>query len=202
MDKPSVFFRTPQEHLNNMWKKGNGLPQSPLPGHVRVHLYVGWSEGCDETEFIMSHAAIKGDFPLEPSGHLSLSHVKSKWGLENCAAIDPTRCMKFDSSNPDYLSPLAIRVLTDKSGVLKLFEPKPSDETIAMREIRMHLIQKYDDAMFRFKEATIGRLSDVLGVAATAVLLMFILLLVSAALGYHFLHTQRWLVHAIVAGSW
>ncbi|KAF9235261.1 hypothetical protein BU15DRAFT_51560 [Melanogaster broomeanus] len=165
--KPSIFFRTPQEHLNNMWKNGERLPQSPPPRHVRVHLYVGWREGCDETEYFMSHAALKGDFPLEPSGYLSLARVKSKWGLENCAAIDPTRRMKFDSSKPDYLSPLAIKVLTDNSGVLKLFEPKPSNDTIAMREMRMQFVQKYDNAVFRFKEAAIGRLSDVLGVAVT-----------------------------------
>ncbi|KAF9222429.1 hypothetical protein BS17DRAFT_783699 [Gyrodon lividus] len=199
---PSIFFRTPQEHLNNAWKKGKGLPESPPPGHVRVHLYVGWSEGCDETEFLMSHTALKGDFPVEPSGYLSLARVKSKWGLENCAAIDPARRMMFDSSNPNYLSPLAIRVLTDNSGVLKLFEPKPSDDTIAMREVRMHLIQKHDDAVFRFKEATIGRLSDVLGLVATAVLLTFIAFSVPAALGYYLLNSQQWLAHVMVARSW
>lgn len=53
--------------------------------HVRVHLYLGWKPGCDETEFVMRHSALVGDFPLDRSGHLSLARVKSKWALRGCA---------------------------------------------------------------------------------------------------------------------
>ena len=53
--------------------------------HVRVHLYLGWHPGCDETEFVMRHSALVGDFPLDRSGRLALSRVKAKWGLRGCA---------------------------------------------------------------------------------------------------------------------
>ena len=53
--------------------------------HVRVHLYVGWKPGCDETEFVMRHSALVGDFPLDRSGCLSLARVNSKWALHGCA---------------------------------------------------------------------------------------------------------------------
>ncbi|KAH0828118.1 aspartic peptidase domain-containing protein [Lanmaoa asiatica] len=126
----ALFYRTPQEHLNEMWKIIKTLPLSPPPRHVRVHVYLGWEPGCDETEFVMRHSALVADFPLERSGRLALAHVKSKWALHGCAPIDPCRRARFDTVHPEYISPLAIRVLTETEGVLKLFEPTPSDGTI------------------------------------------------------------------------
>lgn len=35
--------------------------------------------------------------------------------------IDPCRRVQFDTAHPEYISPLAIRVLTENEGVLKLF---------------------------------------------------------------------------------
>lgn len=51
--------------------------------------------------------------------------------------------MAFKSADSDYLSPIAIGVLADENGVLKLFEPRPSDATIAMREKRMQYVRQY-----------------------------------------------------------
>ena len=102
----ALFCPTPQEHLNEMWKIIKKLPPSPPPRcvrvrvlravpvptvlvhdnrHVRVHLFLGWHPGCDETEFVMRHSALVGDFPLDRSGRLALSRVKAKWGLRGCA---------------------------------------------------------------------------------------------------------------------
>ncbi|KAG1716468.1 hypothetical protein ID866_672 [Astraeus odoratus] len=53
--------------------------------------------------------------------------------------------MGFKAANTDYLSPLAVQVLADEDGVLKLFEPKPSEATLAMREKRMHYVRKYQE---------------------------------------------------------
>lgn len=51
--------------------------------------------------------------------------------------------MAFKSADSDYLSPIAIGVLAGENGVLKLFEPRPSDATIAMREKRMQYVRRY-----------------------------------------------------------
>ncbi|KAG8214187.1 hypothetical protein J3R82DRAFT_10976 [Butyriboletus roseoflavus] len=117
----ALFYRTPREHLNGMWKIIKKLPPSPPPRHVRVHVYLGWKPGCDETEFVMRHSALVADFPLDRSGRLALARVKSKWALQGCVPIDPCRRVKFDTIHPGYISPLAIRVLTESEGVLKLF---------------------------------------------------------------------------------
>jgi hypothetical protein len=165
----ALFYPTPQEHLNGMWKIIKKLPPSPPPRcvhvlpflyrhrhprpcttytpsrHVRVHLYLGWHPGCDETEFVMRHSALVSDFPLDRSGRLALSRVTAKWALHGCAVsppswacvvartlcstwdcwglqpIDACRRAKFDTVHPEYISPLAIRVLTETEGVLKLF---------------------------------------------------------------------------------
>ncbi|KAN0091470.1 hypothetical protein V8E55_005036 [Tylopilus felleus] len=197
----ALFYRTPQEHLNGMWKIIKKLPPSPPPRHVRVHLYVGWKPGCDETEFVMRHSALVGDFPLDRSGCLSLARVNSKWALHGCAPIDPCRRAKFDTAHPEYISPLALRVLTETEGVLKLFEPTPSEVTIATRDLRLRLVIAYDNFLSSLHEATLGRLADTIGLLTTAILLTMVMLGVPAALGWYFLSTQPWLAYVVVALS-
>ncbi|KAF8554784.1 acid protease [Imleria badia] len=183
----ALFHPTPQEYLNGMWKRVKKLPPSPPPRHVRVHVYLGWQPGCDETEFVMRHSALVGDFPLDRAGRLALARVRAKWALRGCAPIDPCRRAKFDTAHPEYISPLAIRVLTETEGVLKLFEPTPSEGTIAMREFRLWLVTAYDNLMSSLHEATLGWLVETIGLLTTTILLTMVTLGVPAALGWYFL---------------
>ncbi|KAF8444968.1 hypothetical protein L210DRAFT_3531622 [Boletus edulis BED1] len=197
----ALLYPTPQEYLNGMWKFVKTLPPDAPPKHVRVHVYLGWTHGCDETEFVMRHSALVGDFPLDRAGRLSLARVKAKWALRGCAPIDPCRRAKFDTVHPEYISPLAIRVLTETEGVLKLFEPTPSEGTIATRNLRLQLVTAYDNFLSALHEATLGWLADTIGLLTTAVLLTMVVLGVPAALGWYFLGTQRWLAYIVVAAS-
>ncbi|KAI5986883.1 hypothetical protein EDD15DRAFT_2372955 [Pisolithus albus] len=140
---PSIFCRTPQEHLECQWRKNIQLPRTPPERHVRVYLFLEWKEGCDDKELLDGLLYLKADVPLEPTGKLSLLRIREMWGLENCIPIDQCRRMAFKSADSDYLSPIAIGVLADENGVLKLFEPRPSDATIAMREKRMQYVRQY-----------------------------------------------------------
>ncbi|KAL4079306.1 hypothetical protein J3A83DRAFT_4075156, partial [Scleroderma citrinum] len=141
---PSIFFRTPQEHLESQWRKGIQLPPTPPERHARVYVFLDWKEGSDDKELIQNLLYLQADVPFEPSGNLSLVRIRSMWGLEKCNPIDHHRRIAFRAANQDYLSPLAVQVLADKDGVLKLYEPKPSETTIAMREQRMHYVRKYE----------------------------------------------------------
>ncbi|KAI9571568.1 hypothetical protein HD554DRAFT_2036517 [Boletus coccyginus] len=206
----ALFHPTPQEYLNGMWKIVKKLPPNPPPRHVRVHVYLGWRPGCDETEFVMRHSALVGDFPLDRFGRLSLSRVKAKWALRGCAVgvfftsfqpIDPCRRTKFEPVHPEYISPLAIRVLTETEGVLKLFEPTPSKGTIAMRDLRLRLVTAYDNMWSSLHEATLGWLVDTIGLLMTAILLTMVTLGVPAVLGWYALSTQTWWAYVVVAAS-
>ncbi|KAI6116048.1 hypothetical protein F5141DRAFT_975422, partial [Pisolithus sp. B1] len=140
---PSIFCRTPQEHLEYQWRKSIQLPHTPPERHVRVYLFLEWQEGRDDKELLDNLLYLKADVPLEPTGKLSLLRIREMWGLEKCVPIDQCRRMAFKSAHSDYLSPIAIGVLADENGVLKLFEPRPSDATIAMREKRMQYVRRY-----------------------------------------------------------
>ncbi|KIJ66101.1 hypothetical protein HYDPIDRAFT_27294 [Hydnomerulius pinastri MD-312] len=217
---PSILFPTPEERAEYQFNNRVEQPRRLAPpGYIRVQMYPSWKEGSDEGHLNMRWNSIKADFPLEPSGELSLARIKWKWSLENCAAIDPARHMKFAASNPDYLSPLALAVLTDEHGVLNVFEPKPSDETIAMREQRRHLLKKYDAAVARLEAATIGRLAEAWGVTGTvkspgilltslglkplqALLIVFIIFLMPSTLGYYFFIQKQRLTTVMLPRSW
>lgn len=140
---PSIFCRTPQEHLESQWRRNIQLPPTPPERHVRVYLFLEWQEGRDDKELLDGLLYLKADVPLEPTGKLSLLRIRAMWGLENCIPIDQYRRMAFKAAHPHYLSPIAIGVLADENGVLKLFEPRPSDSTIAMREKRMQYVRRY-----------------------------------------------------------
>ena len=106
----ALCYPTPQEHLNSMWKLIKTLPPCPpprsvcppprptsrtltSPRHVRVHLYLGWAPGCDETEFVMRYSALVADFPLDRFGRLPLARVRSKWALRGCAVGFVAACL-------------------------------------------------------------------------------------------------------------
>ncbi|KAH7883335.1 hypothetical protein F5I97DRAFT_1832080 [Phlebopus sp. FC_14] len=150
--QPTIFTCTPQEHLKQQWRNCPDLPVEPPPGHVRVYLFPDWDEGWDYEELIEDWLFLQGDFPLEPSGELSLTRVNKAWGLEKCMAIDPNRRKMYVGSNPDHLSPLAVRVLTGEDGILKLFEPETSEATYIIREERLKVVRQCDAAMKWFKD--------------------------------------------------
>jgi len=85
---PSIFARTPQEHLEYMWTHYIPLPYSAPPGHVRVYLLPEWTP-C-KSPLSEPWAALKADFALDPTtGELDLRKVKGKWALEQCM-VRPT----------------------------------------------------------------------------------------------------------------
>ncbi|KAG9316874.1 hypothetical protein JVU11DRAFT_2950 [Chiua virens] len=198
----ALFHKTPQEHLNGMWKIIKKLPPTPPSSHVRVHVYLGWTPGCDDTEFVMRHSALVADFPLDHAGRLSLARVTSKWTLRGCTPIDPCRRAPFELVQPGYLSPLAIRVLTDE-GVVKLFEPTPSEGTLAMRDRRLRFVTALDNFWSALHEATLGRLVDTIGLVMTALLLALVVLGVPAALGWYVWCTQleSWLAYYVIVAA-
>ncbi|KAG1716469.1 hypothetical protein ID866_673 [Astraeus odoratus] len=81
---PSIFFCTPQEHLENQWRKNIQLPPHPPKRHVRIYVFLEWQEGCDDKELLDNLLYLKADVPVEPSGDLSLIRIRSMWGLEKC----------------------------------------------------------------------------------------------------------------------
>lgn len=107
-------------------------------------------------------AALKNDFVLEPAGELDLKKVKGKWALERCSAIDLERMQPFEEKCKGRLSLLALKVLADSKGVIWMYEPTPSKDTISIREDRLRIVRQYDAAVERILEATLGRLSKLL----------------------------------------
>ncbi|KIO13954.1 hypothetical protein M404DRAFT_452590 [Pisolithus tinctorius Marx 270] len=81
---PSIFCRTPQEHLESQWRRNIQLPPTPPERHVRVYLFLEWQEGQDDKELLDGLLYLKADVPLEPTGKLSLLRIRAMWGLENC----------------------------------------------------------------------------------------------------------------------
>ncbi|KAG2158681.1 uncharacterized protein EDB93DRAFT_1119760 [Suillus bovinus] len=157
---PSLFVRTPQEHLEHMWKTPSPLPYSCPPGHVRVYLLPEWTPG--KTPMKEPWAALKNDFALEPTGELDLKKVKAKWALERCSAIDLERMQPFEETCKGRLSLLALKVLADSKGVVWMYEPTPSEDTVYIREGRLRIVRQYNTAVERVLEATLGRLSKLL----------------------------------------
>ncbi|KAG0700210.1 hypothetical protein DFH29DRAFT_643990 [Suillus ampliporus] len=159
-NSPSIFVRTPQEHLEYMWKHRNPLPYSAPPGHVRVYLLPEWTRG--KTPMNEPWAALKADFPIEPTGELDLKRVKGKWALERCSAIDLERMQPFEEKCKGRLSRLALNVLADAKGVVWMYEPTPSEDTISIRADRLRVVRQYDAAVEWILEATLGRISKLL----------------------------------------
>ncbi|KAG2362410.1 hypothetical protein BDR07DRAFT_1406846 [Suillus spraguei] len=107
-------------------------------------------------------AALKNDFVLEPGGELDLKKVKGKWALERCSAIDLERMQPFEEKCKGRLSLLALKVLADSKGVVWMYEPTPSKDTISIREDRLRIVRQYDAAVEHILEATLGRVSKLL----------------------------------------
>ncbi|KAG1899024.1 uncharacterized protein F5891DRAFT_1041131 [Suillus fuscotomentosus] len=157
---PSIFVRTPQEHLEHMWKNPSPLAYSCPPRHVRVYLLPEWTQGKNPIK--EPWAALKNDFALEPTGELNLKKVKGKWALERCSAIDLERMQPFEEKCKGRLSPLALKVLADSKGVVWMYEPTPSEDTVSIRADRLRIVRQYDAAVERVMEATLGRISKLL----------------------------------------
>lgn len=157
---PSIFVRTPQEHLEHMWRGRSPLPYSCPPGHVRVYLLPEWTRGKNPMN--EPWAALKNDFALEPTGELNLKKVKGKWALERCSAIDLERMQPFEEKYKGRLSLLALKVLADSKGIVWMYEPTPSEDTVSIRADRLRIVRQYDAAVERILEATLGRISKLL----------------------------------------
>ena len=59
--------------------------------------------------------------PSSPTLPLRLTPPRYFGAGSTSQPIDPCRRAKFDTAHPEYISPLALRVLTETEGVLKLF---------------------------------------------------------------------------------
>ncbi|KAJ7781822.1 hypothetical protein DFH07DRAFT_791766 [Mycena maculata] len=79
---------------------------------------------------------MSADIPLCRSGGLDLDAVKRHWGLETCLPVDPLRWKPFQPRHRDYLSPVAVQVLSYDQGCIKFIEPTVSHQTLMQRQTR------------------------------------------------------------------
>ncbi|KAJ7259566.1 hypothetical protein B0H12DRAFT_1108740 [Mycena haematopus] len=109
------------------------LPSSspPPPGYIRVHFYSHLYRIHDR-----SPPDLVADIPLCRSGGLDLDVVKRQWGLETCLPVDPLRWKPVEPTHPNYLSCLAIEVLSYGQGCIKFIEPTVSHHTLLQRNTR------------------------------------------------------------------
>ncbi|KAJ6588726.1 hypothetical protein B0H19DRAFT_1100866 [Mycena capillaripes] len=103
----------------------------PPPGYVRVHFYSHLYRIFDRAPPDMA-----ADVPLCRSGGLDLEVVKRRWGLETCQPIDPLRWKPFEPTHPNYLSAVAIELLSYGEGCIKVIEPTVSHQTLIQRQTR------------------------------------------------------------------
>ncbi|KDQ28421.1 hypothetical protein PLEOSDRAFT_1089696 [Pleurotus ostreatus PC15] len=107
------------------------VPSKIPPRHARVAFYDGlWK--IEE----LQRADLYADIPLEPCGGLDLRKVCATWGLEGCQPIDPMRWTVFEPGNPHFLSSVAVKVLSDYDGCIKIIEPPLSDSAQQKRRMR------------------------------------------------------------------
>ncbi|KAG9221358.1 hypothetical protein CCMSSC00406_0009935 [Pleurotus cornucopiae] len=98
------------------------VPSKIPPRHTRVAFYDGlWKIEA------LRRADLYADIPLEPCGGLDLRKVCATWGLEGCQPIDPMRWTIFEPGDPHFLSSVAVKVLSDYDGCVKIIEPPLSD---------------------------------------------------------------------------
>ncbi|KAE9402824.1 hypothetical protein BT96DRAFT_936889 [Gymnopus androsaceus JB14] len=112
---------------------------APLPGWIRVqfysHLYRIRHEMLPDME---------GEVMLHPSGGLDTRRVCKLWNLEECTPIDPMRWIPFERSEPNWLSPLAVSVLSEQNKCIKFIEPAPpSPTTFHKRTFRQATVHLY-----------------------------------------------------------
>ncbi|KIK60909.1 hypothetical protein GYMLUDRAFT_244062 [Collybiopsis luxurians FD-317 M1] len=111
---------------------------APLPGWIRVkfysHIYKIRHEMLPDME---------GEVMLHPNGGLDTRRVCRLWNLEQCAPVDPERWIPVERADPNWLSPLAIRVLSERNNCLLFIEPTPLSPSTAhkraFREAAIHL---------------------------------------------------------------
>ncbi|KAJ7147077.1 hypothetical protein C8R43DRAFT_1011754 [Mycena crocata] len=103
----------------------------PPPGYVRVQFYSHLYRIYD-----MSPPDLIADIPLCRSGGLNLDAVKRKWGLETCLPVDPLRWKPFQPTHSNYLSAVAIQLLSHGQGCIKFIEPSVSCQTLIQRQTR------------------------------------------------------------------
>ncbi|KAJ7274071.1 hypothetical protein C8J57DRAFT_1314510 [Mycena rebaudengoi] len=103
----------------------------PPPGYVRVQFYTHLFKIYDR-----SPPDIVSDIPLNRSGGLDLISVKRLWGLETCLPVDPLRWKPFQPTHTNYLSAVAIRVLSEGEGCINFIEPTVSHQTLIQRQTR------------------------------------------------------------------
>ncbi|KAJ7644224.1 hypothetical protein FB45DRAFT_897269 [Roridomyces roridus] len=97
------------------------------------------------------------DLPLCRLGGLDLNLVKRCWGLETCLPIDPLRWKPFEPRHPNYISPVALQVLSCGQDGIKFIEPTVSQQTVVQRQMRQVL---YDAASLIY--LTIRRVFEIL----------------------------------------
>ncbi|KAJ7134734.1 hypothetical protein C8R44DRAFT_771327 [Mycena epipterygia] len=105
-------------------------PPSP-PGYVRAHFYTNLYQIYDR-----SPPGMTADIPLCRSGGLDLDEVKRRWRLETCLPVDPLRWKPFQPTHTDYLSAVAVEVLSCGDGCIKFIEPSVSHQTLIQRQTR------------------------------------------------------------------
>ncbi|EGO00692.1 hypothetical protein SERLA73DRAFT_178578 [Serpula lacrymans var. lacrymans S7.3] len=158
-NRPSVFQRTPEERLEAIWNgRKVGLSPEPPAGHLRVKFYVEYEKDYD---LAVTWSVLVADFPLEPSGEFNFARVKRKWALESCQAIDPVRLIPFESQRPDVLSAIAVKVLTEETRELLIYEPSPSERTLKIREKRMRVVRRYEASVENAQEAIVHKVDAV-----------------------------------------
>ncbi|KAK7048471.1 hypothetical protein R3P38DRAFT_2869594 [Favolaschia claudopus] len=104
---------------------------APPPGYVRAYFYSHLYQIYDK-----SPPDLAADIPLCPSGGLDLGVVKQEWGLETCLPVDPLRWKPFQPGQPNYLSAVAVEVLSNGQGCIKFIEPTVSHQTLMQRQTR------------------------------------------------------------------
>ncbi|KAI0683989.1 hypothetical protein BC835DRAFT_1422720 [Cytidiella melzeri] len=147
---PHVFSPTPEEYAQRArmrqrrWntvlvpiETSKGVIYEPYTdqppvaaGSVRVKLY-------RDMESLYRDSNLSVDVPLGPRGELDLRIIQREWSLQNCNVVDSTRLQFFPPSadNPNKLSGVAVRLLTDNQYWLRVIE-QPSAGRIVARSIR------------------------------------------------------------------
>ncbi|KAF7314471.1 hypothetical protein MKEN_00920100 [Mycena kentingensis (nom. inval.)] len=144
-----LFTKSPQEHalatLRSAEKQrmlvlepADNHNTAPQPGHVRVHFHSHLFKIYDQAPPDMV-----ADIPLCRTGGLDLDLVRRQWGLETCLPVDPLRWKPFEPTQPNYLSPVAIQVLSKGQGYIKVIEPFVSHQTLMQRNARQVVLRTF-----------------------------------------------------------
>ncbi|KAF8636844.1 hypothetical protein AX17_003218 [Amanita inopinata Kibby_2008] len=135
---PSIFSKTPYEFAKD-YKRRKRVPLQqrrslypPPPGYILVQ-FLSNLEQMHKPPFLDFEAY----FPLDDKGGFDLSLVRRAWGLESCLPIEPSRWKVFNPGSDDYLSPLAVYMLSrPRIHYVKVTEPHASSLTQMQRTCR------------------------------------------------------------------